>query len=711
MLNKLTLTCFRKHTDLVVDFTQGIQVIRAPNEGGKSTLLEAISYCLFGSRSLRTPLEQAVTHGQDVKRLKVTLDLTVDGSTYTFSRGKSGAEVTHNGQVFVTGQNQVSSFAASLMGADSDTASRLMLAGQNSIRGALEDGPTALSQMIEDLAGFSTFDQILTAAQSQLTLGSPAVLEERLKIAEGMLATTTASLPPQPDVAAHEKEFGETQEKLRLVGESLPNLRASLEKATKDWTDASSAYLQRTVLEAAADRTYRALEASEAQVRSLTPSASEVVDTSPIEGLRCRIALSLDHKKRQDAYRLFQNLSDGPRWEGTQESFTASYDTCRERMVSLRAEYGKLEREVAVLKGKRFDTDTCSKCGQKLPNAADIAARNREVDLGVEELQVRMRALDVAYSAEEGRLGQFKATSKFADTFMRSTASLGDSVVWDITTYPGTVTWNGPAPAEDAEDVPSLRRKIEEIEEADRSLQRAKARLGLAVEQRDKARSEYDTELQALSNFTGPDADMVMFLTTLKDECAALLQSAANDQTALTQKLQELERDYTSAKALWDMAQSRITDAQRMIADYKADLDALSFNNNLIKKLRTIRPIIANRLWNTVLASVSVMFSTMRKQESWITKEKNGFMVNGQSVESLSGSTLDILGLAIRCAMLRTFLPQCGLLVLDEPMHGCDDNRAEAMLGFLKSAGFNQTLLVSHEEVSESVADNLITLG
>jgi ABC-type molybdenum transport system ATPase subunit/photorepair protein PhrA len=60
--------------------------------------------------------------------------------------------------------------------------------------------------------------------------------------------------------------------------------------------------------------------------------------------------------------------------------------------------------------------------------------------------------------------------------------------------------------------------------------------------------------------------------------------------------------------------------------------------------------------------------------------------------------------------LLRTFLPQCGLLVLDEPCASMDNGRTEALLGFLKSVGFQQTLLVSHEEVSESVADNLIQL-
>jgi len=136
----------------------------------------------------------------------------------------------------------------------------------------------------------------------------------------------------------------------------------------------------------------------------------------------------------------------------------------------------------------------------------------------------------------------------------------------------------------------------------------------------------------------------------------------------------------------------------------------LAFNNALVKKLRTIRPLIANKLWSTVLASVSVMFSQMRGEESWVTKEKGGFCVNGQAVESLSGSTLDILGLAIRCSLLRTFLPQCGLLVLDEPCAAADASRTEAMLGFMKSVDFQQTLLVSHEDVSESIADNLIQL-
>ena len=179
---------------------------------------------------------------------------------------------------------------------------------------------------------------------------------------------------------------------------------------------------------------------------------------------------------------------------------------------------------------------------------------------------------------------------------------------------------------------------------------------------------------------------------------------------SLKQQIETFTNQHEQEVKLWELHQARVMDAQKVVAECEDNLKVLAFNNSLMKKLRNIRPVVANKLWNTVLASVSVMFSSMRKEESWITKDNGGFKVNGQAVESLSGSTLDILGLAIRCALLKTFVPQSSLLVLDEPMHGCDSERVESMLGFLKTVDFQQCLLVSHEEISESVADNIIQL-
>jgi ABC-type transport system involved in cytochrome bd biosynthesis fused ATPase/permease subunit len=99
----------------------------------------------------------------------------------------------------------------------------------------------------------------------------------------------------------------------------------------------------------------------------------------------------------------------------------------------------------------------------------------------------------------------------------------------------------------------------------------------------------------------------------------------------------------------------------------------------------------------------------MRGVPSVVSREGKQFKVDGRA-GALSGSTLDILGLSIRVALTRMFLPNATFLILDEPAAAMDDQRTAATMGFLVAAGFPQTLLVTHEEMSESVADNLIRI-
>ena len=148
MLLNLKLTNFRKIVSDEMTFTDGVNCIRGANEASKSTRLEAIGYALFGSRALRTPIEQVVTYGCDVKKLKVELSVQIGNQTYVFTRSKNGAEVVVDGTPHVTGQTEVSLFAASLLGADVNIASKLMFANQGDLRGALTGGPKYLAEMI-----------------------------------------------------------------------------------------------------------------------------------------------------------------------------------------------------------------------------------------------------------------------------------------------------------------------------------------------------------------------------------------------------------------------------------------------------------------------------------------------------------------------------------------------------------------------------------
>jgi DNA repair exonuclease SbcCD ATPase subunit len=178
----------------------------------------------------------------------------------------------------------------------------------------------------------------------------------------------------------------------------------------------------------------------------------------------------------------------------------------------------------------------------------------------------------------------------------------------------------------------------------------------------------------------------------------------------LKDEITRLRADISSKRAVYDAAKAKVENVRKQLKDANDDLTAVNFNNALLKRVRAARPVIANKLWSKVLAAVSRYFSQMRGEESVVTKDGDGFKVNGKLIENLSGSALDLLGLAIRLALVRTFLPHAPFLILDEPAAACNDERTESMMGFLVACGFNQMLIVTHEDLSEKVASSLIEI-
>lgn len=82
VLEKLEVRNFRK-LNLSLSFPQGMLIIKGPNEAGKSTILEAILYALFG-KTLRGTKDLAINHRADTAKIK--LIFSVDGRRYQVER-------------------------------------------------------------------------------------------------------------------------------------------------------------------------------------------------------------------------------------------------------------------------------------------------------------------------------------------------------------------------------------------------------------------------------------------------------------------------------------------------------------------------------------------------------------------------------------------------------------------------------------------------
>ena len=77
MLTNLQLTNFMRHQSLDLTFDAGFSCLRGVNEAGKSSVVTAFSYALFGALALRTSVDETCTWGFPPSSMKVKATVQV----------------------------------------------------------------------------------------------------------------------------------------------------------------------------------------------------------------------------------------------------------------------------------------------------------------------------------------------------------------------------------------------------------------------------------------------------------------------------------------------------------------------------------------------------------------------------------------------------------------------------------------------------------
>ena len=706
MLNKAVLHNFRQHEQLEVTFTKGLNVVRGANEGGKSTIIEAVLYALFGTPALRESLDATVTWGKDAKSLKVSVEIEdQSGQVYTFTRSKGGAEVQKDGTVFVTGQKEVSAFAATVLGADVKTASNLMLSNQKGLRGVLDEGPKATSQVIESLANFDLFDTILEAATEKLSLGSTAPLVSRIELLKQQLE----ALPDvvKPDLTAHQAQLDALTTEVESVHLTLSDtLRPQYEQALAAWRAASDIRNQAAALDK--DIALAQSQVAEARVRveAVTGLASEPLPD--FTDINARIEKARTLADRREKRTLFDSLPAVTRsvprseWEHEVSSVEARIAAARDKITQLKA-------DIRVLESQRVSASVCGLCGKDVSELPEVKEKNDKLSAGIGAASGEVEALTAQVKVDEQALRSVPLTQAADAKLLKGARTLGNLVTVDETVIPAALTWVGGS-LEDGESLSELQRISSDLTVRQK-------RILEAIGQRDA----HTATLVAAEARAKTLEDQLNALVTVSDREFEGLEAeylGMADRISIAEaKVREIEEQRRNLQHSFDLAVKQYDGAAQVkdgilaqIAQTQKDIETTDFNNALVRKVRAARPIVANKLWNIVLTLVSQQFTKMRGVPSTVTRGSEGFLVNGKGINGLSGSALDLLGLAVRTALVRTFVPGCSMMVLDEPAAACDDNRSMSLLSFIAASNFDQVILITHEDVSESFAANLIQL-
>lgn len=713
MIKSLELNNFRKHEHLVIDFTKGLNVLRGPNEIGKTTITEGFLYALYGATALIDTLAETVTWGKKESDVKAKLVIAISGIDHVFSRSKAGAECSYAGPdkpvIRVTGQKEVTAFASQLLGADAKTASVMMLSSQAGLRGALEEGPTAISALMGKLADFDMIDRIIANAAATLSLGSEMPATAKLTAAENDVHSAQAALVDPASLAVYDADIISATSQCGAAQASAESLVEVVSKAdaARDAASLHNGACQRQ-RDVVAQQT-RALEVERSRLVESQADLAKRPDPLKVAELRAELAKAADHAGIYSAYLTFGRLGAYPAvaWDEPKSTFDSGLTTLRSTLEELQSAAYAKGGEIKVLRSQLVAGDgKCPTCGSVAANHDHVTMRNAETQARIDAILATSEASSKAIASAKEDIAAMEAISKVAESRQKVLNTVAQYITLDETVYPARASWAGEVP-DTGSNVPKLQAALDLLDAAERT---AAAAGGRAHVYSDNVR----TMEASLATATAVSANLIPVDTTALQQAYdaayadyAVKTSAARDARVIVDQLKG-ERAQLETKIAAAVASLEV--AQRRVIECIADIKKLEFNNELVKRLKSMKPMITDHLWNGVLAAVSNFFSQLRGEQSVVTKDSSGFKVNGRG-GSLSGSTLDVLALSIRVALAKTFVPHASFMVLDEPAHGCDEVRTSNLLGFLSGIGFDQTILASHDEMSEAVADNIINLG
>jgi DNA repair protein SbcC/Rad50 len=232
-LNSLHLTNFRQHTDSLIEFHDGLTGIIGPNGSGKTTILEAIAWALYGTsaargtrdsiRSIRAPARSPVT---------VDLDFNLGGHRYRVVRGLTTAELFLDGSAAPIANtiNGVNELLQRRIGMTRGEFFNTYFTGQKELSVMAAMGPSERAHFLSRVLGYEK----LRTAQT--------LVRDKRKLIN---AEVTGLRSAMPDPEALSRALGEIEQRvaaeLRIVHTAEKELSArqlQFESLAPRWTNA-----------------------------------------------------------------------------------------------------------------------------------------------------------------------------------------------------------------------------------------------------------------------------------------------------------------------------------------------------------------------------------------------------------------------------------------------------------------------------------------
>lgn len=400
--DRLQLENFKCYDELDVELRRGVTVIHGLNGSGKSTILDACFFALYGAAALETTLEDVITMGQT----EATVDLFFvhQGSMHHIHRRiafsgdqvKTAACTLETADRTIDGARDVTTYVESMLRMDAEAFVNCAYVRQGEVNKLIHASPTDRQDMIDELLQLGRLEDYRERMRS-VRLGIGDVRSE--------LVGTIQELENQ----VSEKEAKQLPDRLNTLEttlESIESQRTDLEDK-RDAAETAKKEAEELLAQLAETKTDRSQLAEE--IEELTSTISQTAEER--ESMAERIATL-----RDTASTIAREIEATTEELDLEDADEETIEGAIESLESSRDEIGEELREVSIAKQQAKSAATAHR------EAAESAESEAErAETALESVKHTLEEEREALAERQRRLNELEADrDELLEQFARS---------------------------------------------------------------------------------------------------------------------------------------------------------------------------------------------------------------------------------------------------------------------------------------------------
>ncbi len=724
MIDSIRLVNWRSHKDSRLEFRKGTNLLIGIMGAGKSSVLEAIVFSLFGTFPA---LERRKVKLENLIRLnepeaKIVIEFSSGGSKYRVERSvgrkKTSAEVFKDENLVENGTIAVTNYVESILQVDYDLFSRAIYSEQNNIEYFLNLDPRRRKQEIDSLLGLDRFEtarsnltsvigrirerkKSITYDPSRLSEieGKMADSLEKRKKAEAQLAEIRLSLEQKEKILKEEeKKFNDLKSikgKFEEFQKEQIRLKAQKESAEKGLVPVDQAELD------SLSSSLESLEKQKAALSSETESLLRRISgiSKEIGSIQFEIKNSRQLKsKREKLLSELKSIQNG----STEESLASMLEVLEKQVIELASEKRSIESSVIetldIMKNLKPGSSNCPFCSTPL-NDHSIENIRSEKEKFIEES--KKKAQEIEKSIADATKAKLDIQKK-------------------------------------ADQIRSLKNSINSIQITDEvpMLQKEEGLLGelKTLEEKKSAQTKKQHELQESVSLVKEKKSKLVEMKSRNELLQEINLKIASlvpvefDPAAYERSASGLEKTRIELQKLVGSLES-INPQIRMLGDMLSHLERehsmlknMERESKLVSRMEEDSSIYRNVLLETQTGMRKSLIEAINDalNELWpvfypynnysalrlnVTDKDYSFEVFDGAWKPLdlvaSGGERASAALTLRVALAMVLTPNLSWLILDEPTHNLDKNAVESLSSALQykvPEVVDQVFLITHDE-------------